>query len=170
MSSSAFQKAFTSFRGSQSQSKTPQSLFDAYPVRLLLVMALLTLVVISGCSEARVPVFPVTGKVTFQGKPPVGAQVVLHPVSGAEPTGIAPTGFVKDDGSFAITAYEPGDGAPQGDYVATIQWFKIVTEGQGGGGRGPNVLPAKYANAKTSPVKVTVGGGPTEISPISITN
>jgi hypothetical protein len=119
----------------------------------------------SGCGEARVPVYPVTGKVTFQGKPPVGAQVVLHSVNPTAANDIAPTGTVKSDGSFAISAYDDGDGAPQGDYVATIQWFKIIPEQ---GGRGPNVLPARYASAKSSPVRVSVSGSPTNVDPIII--
>jgi hypothetical protein len=121
--------------------------------------------VASGCGEARVPVYPVTGKVTFQGKPPVGAQVVLHSVNPAAASDIAPSGTVKSDGSFAISAYDDADGAPQGEYVATVQWFKIIPEQ---GGRGPNVLPAKYASAKSSPIRVSVTSGPTNVEPIII--
>ena len=122
--------------------------------------------VLSGCGgETRVPVFPVSGKVTFEGTSPVGAQVVLHAVNNSEASDVAPTGVVQNDGSFTITAYDPGDGAPQGQYVATIQWFKITPEA---GGPGPNVVPPKYASAKTSPIKVTVNGGPTQIEPIRI--
>jgi hypothetical protein len=126
---------------------------------------LLVLASASGCGEARVPVYPVTGKVTFQGKPPIGAQVVLHSVSPAAANDVAPTGIVRSDGSFAISVYDDGDGAPQGEYVATIQWFKIIPEQ---GGRGPNVLPIKYASAKSSPVRVSVGSGPTTVDPIVI--
>jgi hypothetical protein len=125
------------------------------------------LAAVIGCSEPRIPVFPVSGKVTYQGKPPVGAQIVLHAKGNAESYGIAPVGVVKSDGSFAITAYEPEDGAPQGEYVATIQWFKTITN-EGGTGAGPNVLPVKYASAQTSPIKVNVNGGPTQIPPIAI--
>jgi hypothetical protein len=145
----------------------PQS---AYRTRLRGLLALISLAgffVSVGCnSEVRVPVFPVTGKVTYQGQTPVGAQVVLHPVIYTGPDSITPIGTVLDDGSFKVTAYDPGDGAPQGDYVATVQWFKITKEA---GAPGPNVIPKKYADPKTSPIKVTVaGGGPTEIPPITI--
>jgi hypothetical protein len=119
-----------------------------------------------GCnSEVRVPVFPVTGKVTYQGQVPVGAQIILHPVNYTGPDSVTPVGTVLDDGSFKVTAYDPGDGAPQGDYVATIQWFKITKDA---GGPGPNVIPAKYTNPKTSPIKVSVNGGATEVPPIKI--
>src|SRR5262245_58148292 len=86
-------------------------------------------IVAAGCnSEVRVPVFPVSGKVTYQGHAPVGAQIILHPVKYTGPDSVTPVGTVLDDGTFKVTAYDPGDGAPQGDYVATVQWFKITKE------------------------------------------
>lgn len=133
----------------------------------LTLVLLPALVAVSGCEEARIPVFPVTGKVTFKGQPAVGARVVLHAVNPPTDDIVAPSGKVSGDGTFAITVYEPGDGAPQGDYVATVQWNKLVT-GDGGSGAGPNVLPKEYASVKTSPIKVSVSGGPTEIPPIDI--
>jgi hypothetical protein len=132
----------------------------------VLSVAIALLIVVSGCSsEKRVPVFPVAGKVSFQGAAPAGALVVLQPVGSKEPTEIAPTGTVKADGSFALTSYDQDDGAPVGDYVAVIQWFKNVPALNGAG---PNVLPKQYASAKSSPVKVSVSNGPVEIPPIII--
>jgi hypothetical protein len=149
---------------------------DPRPVRgaklgrfVFLILVAATVLSATGCgeSEKRVPVFPVSGKVTYLGQVPVGAQVVLYPVNNPGASGVAPIGIVLDDGSFKVTAYDPEDGAPQGDYVATVQWFKITKEA---GGPGPNVIPKKYTNPKTSPIKVTVGAGPTEIQPITIAN
>jgi hypothetical protein len=135
---------------------------------LFSLASLVAILVASGCNtETRVPVFPVSGKLTYQGQAPVGAQVVLHPVNTSGTNEVAPTGIVLDDGSFKITAYDPEDGAPQGDYVATVQWFKITKDV---GGPGPNVIPKKYTNPKTSPIKITVSGGPTEVPPITIAN
>jgi hypothetical protein len=145
--------------------RSRQQFFSSLASRLLALAALLPmLVILSGCkSETRVPVFPVAGRVTYKGQPPVGAQVVLHPVNAAETNDVAPSGVVGNDGSFTVTVYEPGDGAPQGDYVATIQWRKFVD-----GGAGPNVLPKEYSSPTTSPVKVSVSGGPTQVPPIAI--
>jgi hypothetical protein len=122
-------------------------------------------VALSGCSEQRVPVYPVSGKITYKGQPPVGASVVLHSLSGSDAKDVVPAGTVKDDGSFTVTSYDPGDGAPQGDYVATIEWYRYQSEL---GGAGPNVIPSKYVSAKTSPVKLSVDGGPAQIAPIII--
>lgn len=123
------------------------------------------LIAAAGCGESRVPVFPVTGRVTVDGQPPVGAQIVLHPLDKSTPRDVTPSGSVKEDGSFAISAYEHGDGAPAGEYVATIQWFKIVPEL---GGPGPNVIPKQYTSHETSPIKVTVKDGPTTLDAITI--
>jgi hypothetical protein len=138
------------------------STFHSYSCNAAL--AFVAILLASGCSsEKRVPVFPVSGKVMFQGRPATGAQVVLHPVNSSESNDVAPTATVQSDGSFEITAYESGDGAPQGDYVATVQWFKVTKEA---GGPGPNVIPVRYASARTSPIKVSVNGGPTQVQPI----
>lgn len=118
----------------------------------------------SGCAEKRVEVFPALGKVAFQGRPPVGATVVLHPVN-AQNDDFAPTGVVKEDGTYAITSYDPDDGAPQGDYVATIEWYRFDKKL---GGVGPNVLPRKYASWKSSPIKVSISSGQNQIQPITI--
>jgi hypothetical protein len=133
---------------------------------LILLLALPALAV-SGCGENRVPVFRVSGKLTFQGRPPVGAQVVLHAVDHAQPSDVTPLGIVQEDGSFTITAYEPGDGAPLGDYVATVQWFKVVGD-KSGSGRGPNILPPRYARPETSPIKVSVSEEGAQLPPIEI--
>src|SRR4029079_1452975 len=93
-------------------------------------LAAVALLIASGCSssEPRVPVFPVSGKVSFQGKSPAGARVVLFPDKKSSPTagavGVAPTGEVKSDGTFSVSSYDADDGAPEGEYVATIQWNK----------------------------------------------
>lgn len=153
--------------GSSSDNALNHKIDARVSVGALLLFTLPLFLAAGGCSGEgpRVPVLPVSGKVTFQGKPPVGAQVVLHPVNAAETSEVAPSGVVGNDGSFTISAYDPGDGAPEGDYVATIQWYKFVAAQ---GGAGPNVLPKEYSSPATSPVKVSVKGGPTTIPLIAI--
>ncbi len=133
--------------------------------RSLTLAILPTMLLLAGCSEKQVEVFPVTGKVNFNGQVPVGATVVLHPVDDANQNDFAPTGTVEKDGTFKITSYEPGDGAPAGEYVATIEWYKYDARLNG---VGPNVLPKKYSNWKTSPIKVSVAKGPSDLAPITI--
>jgi hypothetical protein len=132
---------------------------------LLPALALLT----TGCGESRQPVYPVAGKVSYQGLPPVGAQVVLHR-QGGSPAGAPPlvaSGVVKDDGTFQIGSYDANDGAPPGEYVATIAWHRLITDA-GGSGRGPNVLPPQYSDPLNSPIKVSVKDGPIQLNPIEL--
>ncbi|MDX1948295.1 MAG: hypothetical protein SFU86_23085 [Pirellulaceae bacterium] len=138
--------------------------------RLLSVLAVLVALPFAGCrrDEAQLPVHPVTGKITFDGQAPAGAQIVLHPQGGpATEVKVAPLGTVRTDGTFKISTYGDGDGAPAGEYAATVQWFKVET-GEGGSGRGPNVLPGKYASAEATPIKISVKAGINEVPPITI--
>jgi hypothetical protein len=154
------------FYNAQAQGMNPMSNKHLWSRCHISVIATLPLfVALSGCAERRVPVYPVSGKITYKGQPPVGATVVLHSLNGTDTKDVAPAGTVTDDGSFTITSYELGDGAPQSDYVATIEWYKYQSEL---GGAGPNVIPSKYVSAKTSPVRLSVSGGPAQIAPIII--
>jgi hypothetical protein len=119
-----------------------------------------------GCSsdEKRVTVHPVTGKISVGGEAPVGAQIVLHSVSPSIDAKLAPTAKVQKDGTFKVSSYQSGDGAPEGEYVATISWYKITE----GGVRGDDVVPKKYSSAETSPIKISVKSGSNEVPPIDV--
>ena len=94
------------------------------------------------------PVHPVVGAIQFRGQPADGAFVSLHPKNATE--GVPnPRATVAKDGSFVVSTYDGNDGAPEGDYVVTVQWYKPVRQGNDLVG-GPNVLPPKYASPRTS--------------------
>ena len=143
-------------------------------LKFYLGLVLLAALSLSGCGPSdppKVQVFPVTGKVKLSsGEVPVGARVLLHATTRSEalPAGIAPSGNVQADGSFKIGVYTADDGAPPGEYKATIEWFKLVVTPEESY-QGPNVLPANYSDPAQTPVSVTVQAGPTEIPPIEIT-
>jgi hypothetical protein len=115
---------------------------------------------------SRLSVSPVTGKMLVDGAPAEGASVILHP---ADPRmEIRPRGAVGPDGTFKLTTYLPGDGAPAGDYRITVEWRKLVETPQGEPMPGPNLLPAEWSKPETTIHKVTVAGT-TEIPPIQVT-
>jgi hypothetical protein len=126
--------------------------------------------VVCGCSksEVKVPVVPVTGSIKVGNEIPVGAQVVLHAKGHSLPSGVSPTGRVAEDGTFKLSIYGAGEGVPAGDYVATVQWYKIVKGEEGGTISGPNVIPEKFGNPATSPLLVTVKNEPTQLEPFLI--
>jgi hypothetical protein len=123
-----------------------------------------------GRSQRRA-VYPLTGTLAFEGAPAAGAAIVLHP---QDPSLTArPRATVDSDGSFAVTTYEPGDGAPTGKYKVTIEWHRPVPgqeSGEGDDAPPPNVLPAEYASPATTPVKVKVVRGDNEFPSITFRN
>src|SRR5262245_51907455 len=81
-----------------------------------------------GCGKGdknRVAVHPVQGAIQFRGQPVVGAFVSLSPKNPTEGVPV-PRATVGTDGSFAVTTYDGNDGAPEGEYVLTVQWRKPI--------------------------------------------
>jgi hypothetical protein len=56
-------------------------------------------------------------------KPAAGAVVVFHPAAPAAGDVPRPTAHVGEDGTFELTTYVKGDGAPAGAYAITIEWI-----------------------------------------------
>src|SRR5215472_1146311 len=98
----------------------------ALPVRRLLLLPIL-IVCVPACGSNRPPCYPVRGEV-FVGKgkarkPAAGAVVVFHPTASAAGDVPRPTAHVGEDGTFELTTYVKGDGAPAGEYAITIEWI-----------------------------------------------
>src|SRR5262245_3949907 len=114
--------------------------------------------------------YPVTGSLIFEGQPAAGATIVLYP---QDPSLSArPRATVESDGSIIVTTYEFGDGAPAGEYKATVEWRRAV-EGQESGEDSPpppNVFPAAYASPGTTPVRLIVEEGENEFPVIRFAN
>ena len=132
--------------------------------------AALGLLMAVGCGEAKVertPVFPVTGQVTVKGQAAHGAIVALHPKAPLEGGAPNPRANVDKDGTFSVTTFDKGDGAPAGEYVVTVLWYKPIGKGNDVA-PGPNVVPRKYATAATSDIVVKVAAGQNSIPPIKL--
>jgi hypothetical protein len=120
------------------------------------------------CGNRRKPVFTVTGQVLdAKQKPAVGAMVIFHPSPIDPKDTLKPLGFVGDEGKFALTTYDQGDGAPAGDYVITVIWpmpRKTPFDPEGG-----DQLQGRYANPERSTLKFKVEGKPgNEVPPIRL--
>jgi hypothetical protein len=72
---------------------------------------------------------------------------------------------VREDGSFTFSTFAAEDGAPAGDYVASVQWFRVGADGSVGG----NAVPPRFASPSKSPWSVTVAAGGTTLAPYQIT-
>jgi hypothetical protein len=108
-------------------------------------------------------VHPATGIARAGRTPLIGAQIRFHPRGMTLPDDATPSATVQDDGTFTITTFTKGDGAPAGDYVATVQWFRVAKDGSVGG----NALPPRYGSPTTSPLTVTIREGTNELPPFT---
>lgn len=123
---------------------------------------------LAGCGGSGKPeAVPAGGKVMFNKTTvPVGALVVFHPPDPATEKRIGgkPFAKVKDDGTFALTTYAEGDGAPEGEYGVTIDW-RPATKGtklsldSESGASGPSKLNPRYGNPQQPVLKATVKKG-----------
>jgi hypothetical protein len=128
-----------------------------------------------GCSggAAKVAgVVPVTGAVTFQGAPVVGANVTFYP-DGAG--GRAAAGTTDAQGKYQLTTLSANDGAKPGTYKVMVNKMEVSGPGatmsqeeqtkyvEQHGSPPPtetkNALPQQYAEVTTTPLTATVADG-----------
>ncbi len=123
-----------------------------------------------GCGEAAKPwekVVPASGQITFEGKPAEGAQITLYPKAADFPASVRPSSTTGEGGKFVLGTHGAADGAPAGEYSASVVWFKVVDVGSGPV-RGDNVLPAKYASETTSGLTIVINETETTIPVIDL--
>lgn len=90
----------------------------------ILVAAAFAVIGLPSCGgDGRVAhkVYPVKGKILVNGKPENEVQIVLNRTY-EDKNPVAPQGLTNEKGEFQITSYFANDGAPEGEYVATIEW------------------------------------------------
>jgi hypothetical protein len=126
------------------------------------VLLVSTVLVLSGCSSSKYPrCIPVTGKVLLNKQPVAEAQVALHPRSGTLTT--LPMAITNDKGEFTLTTFAAQDGAPEGEYIVTVELKQLVQQGEEKTRSGKNLLPPDYANPKKSSLNATVKPGGNDI-------
>lgn len=137
------------------------------PMKSKFAVVCLCFVVLSGCGGATVkrdPVFPVKGKVTYKGKPVVGADVTFAHEGGKR----SAFGRTDSEGMYQLTTFGNNDGAIEGKHSVTIAKSvvgapaepeaPVDSEAYVPPGYGPppkaqkpvDGIPAKYAKAETS--------------------
>ena len=142
--------------------------------RVMLLLLLATPLAMSSCGGQGL--HPVHGQVLYEGKPAAGAVVFFHPqddhpsTAGAQGNPVTaadlPSGKVGPDGSFELTTYKRGKGAPAGRYTVTVSWTGPSAAGDSDG---PNLLPARYLDPATSQLAVEVKEGDNKLQPFQLT-
>ncbi|MBI3469435.1 MAG: hypothetical protein HY000_41060 [Planctomycetes bacterium] len=131
-------------------------------MRLRLVLALVTLPAL-GCGEkSNTPeTAPVTGTVTYKGKPVIGGTVTFIPEQGPGNPGI---GDIQSDGTYSLTTYDRDDGAVLGKHKVTVEVFpgqagSVADALPGMESKLPSPIPKKYRTPSTSPLEFEVKQG-----------
>ncbi len=146
--------------------------------RRFIVLALLA--VLWGCSDGGPPkgteglqnLQPVSGTVSFQGKPTPGAVVLFHPTADPDSFKKRIAGIVDEEGSFEMsTTVGAGTrpGVEPGSYKVTISWAERVDPNDKDSDMGPDLLPEKYKDHKTSGLTVEIETGSNELDPFELT-
>ncbi len=132
---------------------------------------LLTLALCCSCSEPRdygKKTVPVTGEVFVDGSPAATVSVTFHNLQGTDQQLTTVTAaYTKEDGKFAASTFEEGDGAPEGEYAVTFSWgeYDVISRSMG-----PDKLKKKYSDPKKSEFKITVSGDkPIDMGRIELT-
>lgn len=127
----------------------------------------LALALTVGCSsgESRRPTNPATGSLKLNGKATPGATLVFHPATAWGKDEPKPRATVRPDGTFEVTTYEGTDGAPEGNYTVTVEWY---VPNKPDDGNVTNRAPAKYGKAQSSPLKATISKGPNTLPPFEL--
>jgi hypothetical protein len=113
--------------------------------------------------KSKVPVYPLAGKVMIDGRPPQTGRrqsllmVLYDPQQPQLPAGARPHAECdEEDGSFAFTTYQKGDGVPVGKYIIA---FVELKESRQKGYVGPDLLQNLYndpdKNAEIVDFKIT---------------
>lgn len=145
---------------------------------LLAAVFIPALVAIGGCGGGGPAVQMVEGVVNLDGQPVAEAAVFFSPAPGS--AGMPAAGQTGSDGRFKLTTVRSkkgGGGAVAGDYVVTVTKVQSDAPPLPSGPEDPNygkfppapgpndkpkikyIVPQAYGEAKTSPLKATVGKG-----------
>ena len=103
-----------------------------------------------------VPVVKASGSVEIDGKPAAGAILKLYPVDSKVRLPSQPQALADDSGRFVLSTFQRNDGAPAGEYIATVTWRPDVTTKDGRTERGPNVVPVRFTKPDSSTLRVIV--------------
>ena len=112
-----------------------------------------------GCSGGTKgpDLYPVSGKVTFQGKPLAGAKLMF--ISAAEdpkkPPAERPAAETDAEGSYELTWGDEA-GAPAGKYKVMIFAFKEVDDTHDSESKPPSLIPEKYNSPAGSALTAVV--------------
>ena len=110
-----------------------------------------------GCGNGSVPTYPVSGSVKYQdGKPLSGGTVSFRSLD--NPTHLTARGEIEEDGTFALSTFEEGDGAVVGRQQVIVT-PPFAHPPRGGGWEAPPPTPKvnrRFTSYETSGLEFDV--------------
>ena len=140
-----------------------------------LVVALIAatgLLSFSGCGDGKISRYPVKGQVLVDGKPVEGALVIFCPTEGPpELMKERPYGRTDAQGAYDLRTFEPGDGAPAGNYKIMVRWVVAGPAGDRSdrAATGGDRLRGRYTNPEQSGLTYVVKEEPNQVPPFELT-
>ncbi|HVT27173.1 MAG TPA: hypothetical protein VHE81_04075 [Lacipirellulaceae bacterium] len=144
--------------------------------RIAFFTAAAGLPLILGCGDGKIARYPVRGKILVDGRPAEGAMVIFCPVGGSpEFQHERPFGVADAEGKFELRTFQPGDGAPAGEYKVMARWLapksraavQSADQDRGAGGS-PDILGGRYFNPNTTPLTAKVEKQSNELAPFEL--
>ncbi|OWK45709.1 hypothetical protein [Fimbriiglobus ruber] len=123
----------------------------------------------SSCGSSS-GLYPVTGKVLFNGEPAVGATVTFVRKSSADPLKEStPQGVVAENGMFTLSG-PGGDGAPAGEFVVLVEWKEGAgaKRGRAPALSAPDRLKKKYLDPNKPLLTATVEAKSNTLAPFEL--
>jgi hypothetical protein len=135
-----------------------------FPGRLApLAVVLVVILAAAGCGGQSV--YPVRGKVTFEGKAMKGGGSIAFMPTGGQ-SGKAAGGEIAEDGSYVLMTHKPGDGSMTGDFRVVITQVAEREPDATKDGEKPgksvsvvgkeDLIPEVYGNPNNSPLTAKV--------------
>ncbi len=115
-------------------------------------------------------IYPVSGKVMYQGSPASGATVFFRRKGGDTINDHTIMGIVQEDGSFELVCGSLGKGARCGEYDVLIEWKQVSGQRKGRPQHGPDKLKGRYADPKRPLLHATVEAKTNDLLPFELTN
>lgn len=136
---------------------------------LIVVIAVQSL--FTGCSNGKLTppaTVPVSGSVTYNGKPVPGVRVKFHPQFKMGKVDFIPYGETGADGKYVLNTGKPGNGAPKGVYLVTLEIPYTDVDPKDGLEAELDRLKGAYNDPNMSEWTITLKDGDNVIEPFQI--
>lgn len=111
---------------------------------------------------------PVRGSVIYKGKPAPGVRIKFYPQFSIGKLDFIPYGETGSDGAYVLSTGKPGNGAPKGEYLVTLEMPYIGVDSQDGLETELDRLKGVYSDPYKNNWSVTLKDGDNFLDPFEI--